>query len=568
MRESPSSRSRVRSLWMIAVIQAMAFTFAVLILLRTAGTTLSSIEAMDTAQIARNLARGRGFTTLFIRPVSLLYVSAMPSCPELSHAPLHPVLLSFFFRWAGACDEIVILFSVLWFLLTLPVVYLFARHVFGEKAGIAALLLTAFNPVLMREAFTGTCTPMAGFFVLLLAIVLHFRSATVSGAGAGGILAGLLFLTQPAYGLLALPSLLVLIAERAPRRLLRASSFCAALLATASPWLIRNGLVAGNPLFSLSWFDPIRFTGALPGNIFFRAYQNQLLWSNLSAYFVLKKLFQGVVAHLRCVFVLPGTFLMAFFLVAPFLPTRDKRIIKSIVLLFGSILLLVPVFALWNLGPTGWAPLIPCITVIASSALVLALSRFAPGRPWTAAAAWVFALILLLAPGIRILLSHPEEPGPVVHRNNIRRISELLSPGQAIATDSPWATAWYGEIPSLWLPLQQDDLVIIASGLLPVNALYLTPALIRYPGKTEFTRDWVDLYSGRGSPEGFGFGTTFFLPQDDVLFLNRADFPEARLKRFEQDLVPGGEAIRDGRPLLPNIPAPPASTAEGHPKGL
>src|SRR5437899_723910 len=70
---------------------------------------MSSQEAMDSAQLARNLSEGQGYTTLFVRPVSMYLVKkrnshhAVPDNdfakikgrhPDLANPPVYPVLLA------------------------------------------------------------------------------------------------------------------------------------------------------------------------------------------------------------------------------------------------------------------------------------------------------------------------------------------------------------------------------------------------------------------------------------------------------------------------------------------
>ena len=75
---------------------------------------LNSQEAMDTAQLARNLAEGKGYTTLFIRPFSLHLVKKRSEAklgpqpsnshadytqikgmhPDLANPPVYPCLLA------------------------------------------------------------------------------------------------------------------------------------------------------------------------------------------------------------------------------------------------------------------------------------------------------------------------------------------------------------------------------------------------------------------------------------------------------------------------------------------
>src|SRR5271156_6626482 len=58
---------RVASLVMIVLALAVLYDLR-------AYRNFSTVEAMDTAQVARNLAEGRGYTTLSIRPFSLYLV--------------------------------------------------------------------------------------------------------------------------------------------------------------------------------------------------------------------------------------------------------------------------------------------------------------------------------------------------------------------------------------------------------------------------------------------------------------------------------------------------------------
>ena len=70
---------------------------------------LSASEAMDSAQLARNLAQGKGYTTLFVRPLSVYLLAAhsrqtnanagdpaqlRTSHPDLANPPVYPVVLA------------------------------------------------------------------------------------------------------------------------------------------------------------------------------------------------------------------------------------------------------------------------------------------------------------------------------------------------------------------------------------------------------------------------------------------------------------------------------------------
>ena len=64
----------------------------------------STQEAMDSAQVARNLSEGRGFSTEFIRPLSIYLLQKQRSegakpvlrehHPDLANPPVYPLLLA------------------------------------------------------------------------------------------------------------------------------------------------------------------------------------------------------------------------------------------------------------------------------------------------------------------------------------------------------------------------------------------------------------------------------------------------------------------------------------------
>src|SRR5258708_35340539 len=70
-------------------------------------SNFNSSEAMDNAQVARNLAEGRGFTTRFIRPLSFALTQRVSGeksgalnreQPDLANPPVYPLILAAFMK--------------------------------------------------------------------------------------------------------------------------------------------------------------------------------------------------------------------------------------------------------------------------------------------------------------------------------------------------------------------------------------------------------------------------------------------------------------------------------------
>ncbi len=128
---------------------------------------LNSPQAMDQAQISREIARGNGFTTKMIRPVAYYQAQkASDSAPsfinfqDTYHSPLNPLLNAAVLKLIGAddansavwqmnkneaifpLDRVIATVSTLFFLMAIGVNYLLISRIFDPKiAGVCAILM-------------------------------------------------------------------------------------------------------------------------------------------------------------------------------------------------------------------------------------------------------------------------------------------------------------------------------------------------------------------------------------------------------------------------------------------
>ena len=126
---------------------------------------LNSPEAMDQAQIARQISRNEGFTTKFIRPIAYKQSLQAPdsnasfmNLRDTFHAPLNPLINAAVFKLIDAgdgekwkmskdqmiynLDRVVAGLATLFFLLSIGVNYLLISRIFdGKIAGVTALLM-------------------------------------------------------------------------------------------------------------------------------------------------------------------------------------------------------------------------------------------------------------------------------------------------------------------------------------------------------------------------------------------------------------------------------------------
>lgn len=74
---------------------------AILLFLHQQFTTLNTPDPFDYAQLARNLAEGKGFTTQLITPLSWREVPQLTAHPNLWWAPLYPLMVAASFQLIG-----------------------------------------------------------------------------------------------------------------------------------------------------------------------------------------------------------------------------------------------------------------------------------------------------------------------------------------------------------------------------------------------------------------------------------------------------------------------------------
>lgn len=238
---------------------------------------LSTSTGMDQAQLARELARGNGFTTKVLRPMSIGQsqkntegeATLLEASRDSYHSPLHPVLLAAVlkvvdggnadkWRMTGEetvyrLDRVIAASSIILFLLSIGITYLLICRVFDNKiAGVTALLML-FCDLFWQYSQSG----LPQMFMLLLftcACFFAHRAVEVTEDGGSGLIPALI--AALFFSLLALTHWLavwivlgyVLYAAFAIRpRGIAALSALVLLLVLSSYFLIKNHEYTGSP---------------------------------------------------------------------------------------------------------------------------------------------------------------------------------------------------------------------------------------------------------------------------------------------------------------------------------
>jgi hypothetical protein len=287
---------------------------------------MRNLEAMDAAQVGRNLAEGRGYTTQFIRPFSVHLVrernkaraggekpddDADPARikimhPDLANPPVYPAVLGGLMKvlpfrypvnekdafWSVPArrptaetprqfmryqpDFLIALFNQALLAAAALATFFLARRLFDNQVAWMAAILILGCELLWRFSVSGlpTLLLLLIFLGLIWCLVwmeseerdpVWSHRAQIWLAGAIGLLLGLGALTRYAFGWLVIPVLVYLGFICALRRIQVMLITLLVFLAVLSPWITRNLVVSGTP-FGTAGYALVETTFLFPEN--------------------------------------------------------------------------------------------------------------------------------------------------------------------------------------------------------------------------------------------------------------------------------------------------------------
>ncbi len=457
---------------------------------------VTDINALDYAQAARHLYRGEGFTTSFIKPLSLVYHRSVERHPELTYPPLHILTTSAVMHALGPTERAVTHSSGLAFVLTAPLVFLMGLRLFDLRTATLATVFYGANATYLDYAISGLEVSLLS--LLLTAVLLLAYLAARAGrremvfVAAAGVGMGLVYLTKYVWILAAIPIAVYLVTMNPQRRFARLAVFVGFGLIVALPWLVRNYRLTGNPVFTLRTTEVLGQTKAYPGNSLYRQYAEYvpgaLGFTVRNPRAMLEKVRSGVAALYRGSAALAGVYLTPFFLVAILVRLGDENFERWRYVIYGSFILVAVTLTFLIAAPRLLVPLGPAMTVIAT-AYFWRLVDQATGRGQSAQvtvpqgrgrAVTAAVAILLFAHAFPFLVAvTPGRPttelGPSVVQRACEQIAERTE--GAVLTDMPWAVAWLADRDAVWLPQTQVDLRKVEDAVGPFRWMVLTPLL-------------------------------------------------------------------------------------------
>jgi 4-amino-4-deoxy-L-arabinose transferase-like glycosyltransferase len=454
---------------------------------------LTQPVAADYAQLARHLARGDGQVTSVIRPVELARFATLAHHPDLYRAPLFTWLLALVFRVFGASDGAAAATTVALFFASVAVTYGLGIVLAGRRTAVLATVLVALSPSYLRSSVEGV--PVAlGAALLALAVYLTLRLGDHRwGPLIVGAVTGLTALASY-HALLAAVPLVIWVARSRPRHLRAGGLFLAGMVIVGLPWLIRNTVVAHNPVYSSSIYDLAAGTGDAPGTTLLRTYAATPpaspfgVLSGLSAHAIGGKLLRGWRALYTEAPAQLGLVVVALFIAALALAFQREAARQARAWIALALLLACLAAPLGLPGAPFLLLFVPLIAVYAAAAF-WALTSGWRDRPRLRAEA--VAVLLLFAGGpLLISLVLPRADGAT--SRSVRELSRALPRGAVVVTDVPWLIAWQADRTAIWLPVDIDNFEALDRRF-PADHIFLSSHVGTDPPE-EMMGNWRPFY--------------------------------------------------------------------------
>jgi hypothetical protein len=480
----------------------------------------SNQEAMESAHLARQLAGGKGYTTDSIRPLNLFLLRrADPNhapqvlrnpVPDLSNPPGFPFLLAglmkvlpFHFAadrnqpWFYQPELLIAAFNELLFFGAVLLLFQVARRLFDSSVAWLSAVIFAGTELFWRFSVSGLST--IWLLVIFLALVwslleLEERErrpappglgGSLALAAAAGALAGLGGLSRYSFAWMIVPVLLFLslFFTRARGRLCLWAAV--AFLTVMTPWTARNFSLS-QTCFGTAGYAVFQGTPPLPDDHLERSLNPNAAVGSVTPRDVVNKFF----ANEREIVVndlprLGGSWVSAFFLCGLLLPFRSPALRRFRFFLIWSLLLLAAVQALGRTHLSADSPeinsenllvlLAPLVTIFGTGVFFTLLDQIALPDPKARRGVVGLFAAVMCGPLLLTLAGPPGASAP--SRNSpfhVQKTAAMLNPDELMMSDIPWAVAWYGQRPCVWLTLDDAETFDQLNKIKPVQAIYLT----------------------------------------------------------------------------------------------
>ena len=506
--------------WVLRIVICVVLVGLALFWLLNKFNGFSVPDAMDQAQIARQIASGEGFTTKYARPLALRIFAARGQVPdplpEINQAPLGPLLgaAALFVTGrdprvsiAGAMssgDLVIAAVGVMFLISSLLVAFLLGRTLFGARLALLGTGLAVATALVWRFGISGLPQPamMLFFNTALLCLVFALRASdskrwkrTAIWSCAAAFMLGLVTLGNGVAVWIFAGFLAFVAAVLRPRSITVPASLVCYVI-PLMPWVWHNvrssGELMGFAHFALlrpNGIDELAFAANFEPSIDFQ-------WGSFLA-----NTAEHATKQFAEIFGLLGynTVAAAFFLAVIFhtFPRWEAAQLRwAILLMWIAAFTGMSIFGVGEAVSVNQLHILflPVMIFYGLGFLLLLWSLLGFEHPLFRKAFVILlyaavAAPMLAAAGGRTLRFNWPPYVPML----VQKLGDWIGPNEALASDIPWATAWYANRRSLLLPKSAEQFELINSERLlgaPLVAIYLTP--VSAGGKT-----YAEIVNGR-----------------------------------------------------------------------
>jgi hypothetical protein len=490
---------------------------------------LNAPHAMDQAQIAREIARGNGFTTKMIRPIAYGQATnvqkravSLLGFEDTYHSPLNPILNAAVFKIIGAdktsawlmgekemifpLDRVVATICTLFFLMAIGVNYLLISRIFDAKiAGVCALLM------LFCEIFWGySLSGLPQMLMLLLfscGLYFAYRAveATADGkialgpAAIAGVFFTLLALTHWMTVWIALGYIIYAAVAFRPRGVV-AITVLAILLVPAIGIMIRNQVATDSP-FGTAYLTIYNGLGGNSESVVMRSSDISNVFLEVDG--IVGKTLRTVLLQASQIIPLLGGIIIAplFFLALlhPFKRAPIANFRWAILLMWVSTAFGLSIFGISTeaLDPNQlhllFAPIMAAyglalISIMWSRLDIVSSNPFLRNTHHIVVIA-ICALPMIFTLPTKVMIGmRSSATGGAPHwppyfapafASDKTGVKGWVTEKQITFADQPWAVAWYGDRISVWLPTNRagfEKIENAAAGLgTPATGIVISP---------------------------------------------------------------------------------------------
>lgn len=497
-----------------------------------------SPEAMDVAQVARNVAEGRGYTTEFIRPFSLYLVqkhnraghpgeilstNAMDFAqinrphPDLANAPVYPTVLAGLMKvwtpdwkvqlhkpfWSEGgrflrykAEFRIAIFNQILLLAVVALTFLLAKKLFDGPAAWLAALLTLGSDLLWKFSVSGLST----LLVLVIFLGLIWLLVKVEELGRAelpdprrlfilaitiGLLTGLGMLTRYSFGWLIVPVVVFLTLFGGARRTGLAVAALLTFAVVVSPWIARNLAVSGT-FFGTAGYAVVEGTFVFPGTNLM-----QSLNPNFNSVYGMMPYVRKFAENTRYILQngllqANGVWVGALFFAGLLLGLRNlaARRLRYFTMMCLGVFIIAEALGRTQLSiitpemnsENLLALLTPLVAIFGVAFFLTLLNQMNVPMPQVRYGVIALLAVIACQPLIGALVSKASPVAyPPYYPPEIQKIAGWMRPDELTMSDVPWAVAWYGDRQCAWTTINsQYEFIALNDFIKPVNALYLT----------------------------------------------------------------------------------------------